>query len=255
MNRKKQNNNGLTPTVLVILDGFGLADEKQKGNAITHETAPAIFSYMETYPSATLKSYGKHVGLFPKQQGNSEAGHLTIGAGRIVKQEQVRISESIQDGTFFKNEAFEQAYFHAKKYNTNIHLIGLLTDGNSAHARPEHIYALLEYFRKKKCKHVYLHLFTDGRDSPPHSAITYIHELRAHMKNGETIASICGRFYAMDRNKIWERTQQAYEMLVCGKGKAEAESAEEAISQAYNRGETDEYVLPTVITKNGKPIA
>lgn len=243
------------PTLLLILDGFGLAPFDQVGNAITPETAPHIFRYMKEYPSTTLTAHGAAVGLFKGQEGNSEAGHFAIGAGRPVKQDLVTISDAIKDGTFFKNEAFKQAIHHVKKYKTNVHIMGLLTDGQSAHSHPEHLYALLELFRKEKIKHVYLHLFTDGRDSSPHSAVTFLHTLQSHMKNGEQIASIMGRFYAMDRNKLWDRTERAYTILVEGKGSCTAESAEDAISQAYNRDESDEYICPTVITKDGKPIA
>lgn len=244
-----------SPFVLIILDGFGLADPKNFGNAITPETAPRIFNYINEYPSTALKAHGKDVGLFPGQEGNSEAGHFNIGAGRIVAQDLVRISEAIEDGTFFKNESFEQGLFHAEKYRTAIHVMGLLTNGQSAHAHPEHLYALLDYFRQKKYSKIYLHLFTDGRDSPPHSAIHHLRELRKYMKNGEQIATIMGRFYAMDRNKLWERTERAYNAMVLGQGNCAADSAEEAITQAYNRGETDEYVCPAVIKHSDKPVA
>ena len=242
------------PVVFMILDGFGLADPKNTGNAITPETAPNIFSYIKKYSSVEIKACGKDVGLFPNQDGNSEAGHLNIGAGRVVEQDLVRISHTIKDGTFFKNDSLRQALFHAKKYDSAVHLMGLLTDGQSAHANPEHIYALLEYFRKQKQKKVFLHLFTDGRDSSTHGAVNFLRLLRKNMKNGEEIATIMGRFYGMDRTKMWIRTEQAYNAMVLGEGLS-AESAEEAISQAYNRDETDEYILPTVIKKGGKPIA
>jgi len=242
------------PTLLIILDGFGLASDENKGNAITPKTAPHIFEYIKKYPSSTLKTFGEYVGLFKGQQGNSEAGHINIGAGRIVKQDLVKISEAIHDGTFFKNEAFRQAIYHVKKYNTAVHLMGLLTDGNSAHAHPEHLYAMLEYFRRNDIKKVYLHLFTDGRDSSPHGATEFLHELRGHMLSNEKIATITGRFYAMDRNKIWERTRQAYDAIVLGKG-CVASSAEDALSQSYNRDETDEYLCPTVVVENKKPVA
>jgi 2,3-bisphosphoglycerate-independent phosphoglycerate mutase len=245
--KKKQN-------ILLILDGFGLADFKKIGNAVTPKTAPNVFGYMKTYASSTLKASGRDVGLFASQAGNSEAGHFNIGGGRIVKQDLLIISEAIENGTFFKNEAFDQALFHAQKYDRPVHVIGLLTDGHSAHSHPDHLYALLEYFRRKQQKKVYLHLFTDGRDSSPHAVATFLKDLRKRMKNGEEIASIIGRFYAMDRNKIWERTERTYDALVYGKGFT-AESAEEAIAQAYNRGETDEYIQPTIVTKNKKPIA
>lgn len=252
--RKKTNSKQRRPTSLIILDGFGLADFSNPGNAITPQTAPNIFNYLKKYPSSELVAHGEQVGLFKDQQGNSEAGHMNIGAGRIVKQDLVQISDAIHTGTFFKNEAFRQALFHVEKYNTAVHVLGLLTNGNSAHAHPEHLFALLEYFRRQGQKKVYLHLFTDGRDSSPHGAADFLRELRGHMLAEEKIATIIGRFYAMDRNKLWERTQQAYEAMVLGKG-CLAASAEEALSQSYNRGDTDEFICPTVIVENNKPVA
>jgi len=242
------------PTILLILDGFGLADPKNPGNAITPETAPNIFGYMKKYPNSKVIAHGKKVGLFLGQQGNSEAGHINIGAGRIVKQDLVQISDAIHDGTFYKNEAFKQAVHHVKKYDTAVHVMGLLTDGNSAHAYPEHFYAMLEYFRREGVEKVFLHLFTDGRDSSPHGAAAFLRELRGHMLAHEKIATIMGRVYAMDRNKIWKRIQKAYDTMVLGKG-CIATSAEDALSQSYNRDETDEFICPTVIVENNKPVA
>ncbi len=241
-------------TLLIILDGFGLANPKNPGNAITPATAPHIFGYMKKYPHTALEASGVAVGLFAGQQGNSEAGHMNIGAGRVVKQDLVQISDAIHDGTFFKNEAFKQAFHHAQKYHTAVHIMGLLTDNNSAHAYPEHLYALLEFFREHHQEQVYLHLFTDGRDSGQHSATTFLHELRGHMLKHEKIATIMGRFYAMDRNKIWSRTRQAYEAMVLGRG-CTAPSAESALEQSYNRGDSDEFVCPSVILENNKPVA
>lgn len=242
------------PTILVILDGFGLGRKGDRGNAITSETAPNIFSYMKKYSFTTLSTGGVNVGLFPGQPGNSEAGHMNIGAGRVVKQDLVRISESIHDGTFFKNEAFKQALFHVKKYKTAVHILTMLTDGNSAHAYPEHLYAMLEYFRRQKQQKVFLHLITDGRDSSPYGARGFLHELRGHMLAHEKIATIGGRLYYMDRNKIWERTRMAYDAMVLGRGDV-ANSAEEALARAYDSDNTDEFILPTVIFEDDKPVA
>lgn len=250
----KQKKTAFPPTLLFILDGFGLADPKMPGNAITPQTAPHIFGYMKEFPSTTLTAHGKAVGLFEGQEGNSEAGHFTIGAGRIVPQDLVTISDAITDGTFFKNEAFKQGLLHAREHGSAVHIMGLLTDSQSAHAHPDHVYALLKLCRTYKQKKVYLHLFTDGRDSSPHAAITYLRLLRKRMKEHEKIVSIVGRFYAMDRNKLWERTEQAYTLLVQGKGRCTAESPEEAITQAYNRGETDEYICPTSIIEKGEKL-
>ncbi|MDP2685228.1 MAG: 2,3-bisphosphoglycerate-independent phosphoglycerate mutase [bacterium] len=241
------------PTVLIILDGFGLADETKKGNGITPKTAPNIFGYMKHYAHTELKASGTDVGLFPGQPGNSEAGHLNIGGGRIVKQDLVLITEAINDGTFFKNEAFKQALFHAKKYNRAVHIFGLLTNNSSAHACPDHMYAMLEYFRRERHGKVYLHLFTDGRDSPTSRALKYLDDLKKHLLSHEKIATIMGRFYAMDRNKIWDRTRQAYEAIVSGTGRF-ASSAEDAIKESYQRGDSDEFIEPTVIVEDGKPV-
>ncbi|KKQ27365.1 MAG: 2,3-bisphosphoglycerate-independent phosphoglycerate mutase [Candidatus Magasanikbacteria bacterium GW2011_GWC2_37_14] len=240
------------PTVLVILDGFGLGDINNIGNAIVPATAPHIFGYLKKYPNSTLKTYGENVGLFPGQVGNSEAGHLNIGAGRIVKQDLVMISEAIHDGIFFKNEAFKQAVHHLKKYKTSAHIMVLLTGRKSPHSFPEHLYAMLEFLRREEVKNVYLHLFTDGRDSSPHGAAEFLRALRTQMVANEHVATIMGRFYGMDRNKLWKRTEEAYNALVLGKG-YQADNAEEALSQAYNRGETDEYIRPTVMLHNKKP--
>ncbi len=249
-----QSHNHVAPTVFFILDGFGLAPADQEGNAIRPDTAPNIFSFMKEYPSTTLNTTGAAVGLFPNQKGNSEAGHLTIGTGRVIKQDLVLISEAIEDGTYYKNEAFKQAIHHAKKYGTKLHIFGLLTGINSAHAYPEHLYATLELARKHEIKDVCIHLFTDGRDSSPHSASTFLQKLREHMSDGQRVASIMGRYWGMDRAKKWERTDAAYHTIVSGVADYTAHTAEEAIAQAYNRNETDEYISPTVITDDaGKP--
>ncbi|MBT4153970.1 MAG: 2,3-bisphosphoglycerate-independent phosphoglycerate mutase [Candidatus Magasanikbacteria bacterium] len=232
--------------LLVIMDGFGLADPNQPGNAITPETAPHIFALMETYPTAKLDSHGVAVGLPEHQEGNSEAGHLNIGAGRLVKQDVSVVSDAIVDGTFFKNPAFAVAKERAQK-GGRVHIMGLLTGIHSAHTLSEHLYSLLKYFRDAGIHDTHLHLFTDGRDSSQHSAISHLTELRKHMQNGEKIATIMGRFYGMDRNKSWKRTKLAYDVLVGDAEHACADTAEQAIQSAYNRDETDEYISPTCI--------
>lgn len=242
------------PTLLAILDGWGLASFKEKGNAITPETAPNFFKYFNKYPHTELEASGEAVGLLHGQEGNSEAGHLNIGAGRVVKQDTMYILDAIKDGSFFKNNAFHQALHHAKKYGTNVHVMGLLSNSNSAHSNPEHLYALLDFFNKEELKKVYLHLFTDGRDSGQHDALSHLKKLEEHFRGGEKIASVMGRFYAMDRNKVWDRTAAAYNALVMGKGKF-ADSASEAITMAYNSKESDEFISPTVILEKGKPVS
>ncbi len=244
----------LKTTALIIMDGWGIADPKNPGNPITPKNAPHYFSWLKKFPHTELSASGEDVGLFQGEEGNSEAGHLNLGAGRVVKQDAVYISNSIADGTFFKNQAFHQAIHHIKKYNTSAHLIGLLSNHNSAHSCPEHLYSLLQLLRQEGIKKVYLHLFTDGRDSGQHDAPHHLKKLSEHLR-GEKIATVMGRFYAMDRNKIWERVELAYNAIVFGKSKATAPSAGEAITQAYNKNETDEFIFPTVITEKNKPIA
>ncbi len=251
---KKEKTQPLSPFLFIILDGFGLAKPEVPGNAITPKTAPFIFGALKKYPSTKLTAHGEAVGLFKNQEGNSEAGHFNIGAGRVVEQDIVSISKEIDDGRFFKNTAFIQALKHAKKFKSNVHIMGLLTDGESAHAHPEHLYALLEFFQKQKYKKVFLHLFTDGRDSPPHAALEYIREVEKHLQD-EKIATIMGRFYAMDRGKTWSRTEKAYNAMVLGQAECLDETPEAVIAQAYNRGETDEYIAPTCIHEKGKPLA
>lgn len=240
-----------SPFVLIILDGFGLAPPSPS-NAITKTTAKRIFGYMDRYPTAQLTAHGKDVGLFSGQEGNSEAGHLAIGSGRVIKQDAVVISDAIDSGIFFKNHALLHAMNHVKKKRSaTLHLMGLLTNGDSAHAHPEHLYALLDMAYRKSVRNVAIHLFTDGRDSSPHGAAKFLKELRDHMYPGQYIRSVMGRFYAMDRSKVWSRTQAAYEALVDCKGHI-AESPEAAASLAYNRGETDEFIRPTLIVEDGE---
>jgi 2,3-bisphosphoglycerate-independent phosphoglycerate mutase len=178
---------------------------------------------------------------------------MNIGAGRIVKQDDIYITAAIKDGTFSKNPAFLEAIKHAKENKSNIHLLGLLTGIQSAHVNPKHLDELLGLLKEKKVKRVYLHLFSDGRDAPKYASIDYLKKLKKEFRNGEEIASITGRFYAMDRNKKWKNSEKAYEAIVNGNG-YKAVSPEKAISQAYNKGESDEFISPTVIVKNKKPV-
>ncbi len=241
--------------MLVIMDGWGMANPKNKGNPITPENAPNYFRWLKDYPNTKLETSGEAVGLFKDQEGNSEAGHMNLGAGRVVKQDAVYISEAIADGTFFKNPAFGQALHHVKKYNTAVHIIGLLSNHNSAHSCPDHLYALLDYFHQEKITKVYLHLFTDGRDSGQHDAPQQLKLLREKFQGNEKIATILGRFYGMDRGKNWKRIKKAYNALVECHGCRTANSAENALTQAYNSGETDEFIQPTVIVEKNKPVA
>ncbi len=236
----------IRPVVLAICDGFGSAPAGLQGNAVLMARMPRFSELWGKYPHTELFSHGQHVGLPKHQPGNSEAGHMNLGAGRVVKQDAVYISEAIEEGVFFKNTAFLEALKHVKKYGTRVHLMGLISSGKSAHASMDHLYALLELCRRQKINDVALHLFTDGRDSPRFAATAQIHDIEARLHPGERIASIMGRFYPMDRNRNWERIGLAYHAIVNGEGLAAA-SAEEALLGAYNRGETDEFLLPTVI--------
>jgi len=238
--------------ILAILDGWGIAPPS-KGNAISLAKTPTYNYLLKTYPNTKLVASGVKVGLPKNQDGNSEAGHMNIGAGRIVKQDDIYITAAIKDGTFSKNPAFLEAIKHAKENKSNIHLLGLLTGIQSAHVNPKHLDELLGLLKEKKVKRVYLHLFSDGRDAPKYASIDYLKKLKKEFRNGEEIASITGRFYAMDRNKKWKNSEKAYEAIVNGNG-YKAVSPEKAISQAYNKGESDEFISPTVIVKNKKPV-
>ncbi len=246
MNKKQK----INPLLLIILDGWGVSRQRE-GNAIALAKTPVMDELLKKCPHTLLGASGKDAGLPPHQDGNSEAGHMNIGAGRIVEQDSVLISKSINDGTFFKNAAFQTAIEHVKKNRSKMHLMGLLTAEQSAHADPDHLLALLTLLRLSEVNSVYLHLFTDGRDSYQFLAIRLLEKLKRAFANGEKIATIAGRFYAMDRIKEWSRTEMVYNSLVLGLGNIAA-SAEEAVLQAYNRHENDEYIKPTMIKTDGK---
>lgn len=235
------------PVVLIIMDGWGIA-KPSRGNAITLAKTPNISALSKKYPYTELVASGRRVGLPGGQVGNSEAGHMNIGAGRKVEQDSVEISRSIKDGTFFKNPAFLDAIHHVKKNNSKMHLMGLLSDTQSPHMDPEHLRALLKFLYQKEVKNVFLHIFTDGRDSPQYIAVKLLKQLAKSFHGQEAVATIMGRFYAMDRKKAWDRIRLAYDAIVLGKG-VEAKDSQEAILQAYNRGETDEFIKPSVICR------
>jgi 2,3-bisphosphoglycerate-independent phosphoglycerate mutase len=238
--------------ILAILDGWGIT-KASKGNVITLAKTPTYDCLLKHYPNTKLVASGAKVGLPSTQDGNSEAGHMNIGAGRVIKQDDMYITSAIKNGTFLKNPAFLEAIHHAKENKSSIHLIGLLTGIQSAHVNPEHLNQLLGLLKKEKVEKVYLHLFSDGRDAPKYESVNYLKKLKSKFRNGEKIASISGRFFAMDRNKKWVNSEKAYKAMVNGKGR-EAKSAEEAITQAYNSGESDEFITPTVIVNNKKPV-
>ena len=240
------------PTVLLIMDGFGLND-RHEANAVYEANTPNIDKLMAECPFVKGNASGLAVGLPDGQMGNSEVGHLNMGAGRIVYQELTRITKAIQDGDFFDNKAFLEAVENCKKNNSTLHLYGLLSDGG-VHSHNTHLYALLELAKRQGLTDVCVHCFLDGRDTSPTSGKEFIEELEDKIKEigvGQ-IASIEGRYYAMDRDNRWDRVEKAYAALVYGEGN-EAADAVEAIQASYDNDKTDEFVLPTVIEKDGQP--
>ena len=242
------------PTVLMILDGFGLND-KTEGNAVAQANKPNIDALMKDYPWVKGNASGLAVGLPDGQMGNSEVGHMNMGAGRIVYQELTRITKEIEDGDFFKNEALLAGMKNVKDNGSALHLYGLLSDGG-VHSHITHLFGLLEMAKKEGLDKVYVHCFLDGRDTAPTSGKGFIEELEAKMKEigvGE-IATINGRYYAMDRDNRWDRVEKAYKAITEGVGET-ADSAVAAIDASYAKDVTDEFVVPTVIMKNGAPTA
>jgi 2,3-bisphosphoglycerate-independent phosphoglycerate mutase len=241
-------------TVLIIMDGWG---ESPPGpyNAVSVAKTPHIDGLRAKYPAATITPFGLDVGLPEGQMGNSEVGHLNLGAGRIVYQPYTRVSKSIADGDFFTNEALVGAMENVKEKGTALHLMGLVSDGG-VHSHNSHLYALLEMAKQYGVSDVYVHSYMDGRDVPPASGKDYIIELEEKLKEIGVgrIASVSGRFYSMDRDNIWERTKRAYDALVLGEGLT-APDAVTAMEQSYQKGETDEFVQPTVILRDGSPVA
>jgi 2,3-bisphosphoglycerate-independent phosphoglycerate mutase len=240
-------------TALIILDGFGCSTQKEF-NAIKADGVHNIARLWNEYPHVQIAASGMDVGLPDGQMGNSEVGHLNIGAGRIVYQELTRITKAIMDGDFFENKAFLGAIENCKKNGTALHLMGLLSDGG-VHSHNTHLYALVEMAKKAGLTKVFVHCFMDGRDVPPSSGKCYVEELDAKLKEigvGK-IATVMGRYYAMDRDNRFERVEKAYSALVYGEGETAA-SGEIAMQNSYDKGETDEFVLPTVVLENGKPV-
>ncbi|MDD3278144.1 MAG: 2,3-bisphosphoglycerate-independent phosphoglycerate mutase [Lachnospiraceae bacterium] len=242
------------PTVLMILDGYGL-NKNCDHNAVCEAKTPVMDQLMSQCPYVQGQASGMAVGLPEGQMGNSEVGHLNMGAGRIVYQELTRITKEIQDGDFFNNEALLAACKNAKENNSALHMFGLLSDGG-VHSHITHVYGLLELAKREGLEKVYVHCFLDGRDTPPASGKGYIQQLQAKMTElgvGE-IGVVSGRYYAMDRDNRWDRVELAYNALVNGEG-VKATDAAEAVQASYDNGKTDEFVLPTVIEKDGKPVA
>ncbi|MBC8536604.1 2,3-bisphosphoglycerate-independent phosphoglycerate mutase [Feifania hominis] len=239
------------PVTLIIMDGFGYPREGYK-SAILPENTPNITEYLKTYPHTTMYASGLAVGLPDGQMGNSEVGHTNIGAGRVVYQELTRITKSIQEGDFFENEAFLGAVENCKKNGTALHLIGLLSDGG-VHSHNTHLYALLELAKKQGLEKVYVHCLLDGRDVAPTSGADFVAELEKKMAEigvGK-IATVMGRYYAMDRDNRWERVEKAYAAMVYGEGVENADAVA-AVRESYEKEVTDEFVLPTVVAKNAQ---
>ncbi len=238
------------PAVLMILDGFGL-NEKHEANAVYEANTPNIDGLMKDYPFVRGNASGLAVGLPDGQMGNSEVGHLNMGAGRIVYQELTRISKEIEDGDFFKNEALLKGMQNVKEHNSSLHLYGLLSDGG-VHSHNTHLYGLLELAKREGIEKVYVHCFLDGRDTSPTSGKGFMEDLEGKMKEigvGQ-IATVMGRYYVMDRDNRWDRVETAYKALAFG-----AANAVEAVAASYAEDVTDEFVVPTVVEQDGEPVA
>lgn len=237
--------------LLCILDGWGMSKDT-KYNAVYSANTPNFDNYFKNMPSTVIHADGLNVGLPEGQMGNSEVGHLNIGAGRIVYQELTRINKAIDEGEFFKNEEFLNAINHVKKNNSKMHIYGLTSPGG-VHSSMKHLKALIQMMAKNGLKDVYVHSFLDGRDTPPKSASEYLKEIELELKknNLPKIASIIGRYWAMDRDKRWDRVERAYDCLTQGIGIKEEDSSI-AIENSYKNEKTDEFVEPTVIDENGR---
>ncbi len=241
------------PNCIIIMDGYGSSCEKV-GNAISCAQSENVNALMKEYPSTLIGASGMDVGLPDGQMGNSEVGHLNMGAGRIVYQELTRITKSIKDGDFFENEEFLTAIKNAKENGKKLHLYGLLSDGG-VHSHITHLYALIELAKKQGLDDVFVHCFLDGRDVSPTSGADFIKDLKAEMNKLSfgTIASVGGRYYVMDRDNRWERVEKAYDMMTAGIGEC-TEDAESYVRKSYENGVTDEFVIPACVVKDGKPV-
>ncbi len=240
-----------SPLILIIFDGLGINPIKE-GNAVALAKTPTFDELYKEYPSSQLLAHGENVGLPKGQIGNSEVGHMNMGAGRIIYQDLTSISRLIKEGDFFKNQTLIEAINLAKLKNSNLHLMGLLSDGG-VHSSLEHLFALLKLSQQQKLKNVFIHCFLDGRDTSPTGSLSYLNALETKTKElgVGTLATLCGRYYAMDRDRRWDRIQLAYELLTEGKGKREP-SFEKAIHDSYEAKETDEFVKPVLLNEVGR---
>lgn len=246
MQNKRQESMKKKTVLLTILDGWGCGCSCPE-NALTAANLPTYKSLLKNYPHTKLFAHGEHVGLPDDQMGNSEVGHLNLGAGRVVYQDLTRINKDIREGKFFENPEFLKAVEHAKKHNSSLHFMGLVSNGG-VHSSMEHLFALIDLAHKNNLKDVYVHAFLDGRDTPPQSAVEFVKPLEEKLKNMglPPVASVIGRYYVMDRDQRWDRVEKAYNNLLSGEGKC-AETAVKAIENSYKEGANDEFVLPTVI--------
>ena len=242
------------PYAIVIMDGYGINPD-QNGNAIAMDGSKNVNTLLKEYPSSQLGASGLSVGLPAGQMGNSEVGHLNMGAGRIVYQDLTKITKAIEEGTFFENPALTHAMQSAQQNNKKLHLFGLLSDGG-VHSHLSHLYALLEMAKAKGVPQTYVHCFLDGRDVSPTSGVSFVATLEDKMNELSygKIASLSGRYYAMDRDNNWDRIEKAYDMLTIGNG-VQTNNPVKALEASYAEGVTDEFVLPTNVTENGKPVA
>lgn len=242
--------NKKTPTMLMILDGFGI-NPSSYGNAISAANKPNIDKIFSKYPNVKINASGQFVGLPEGQMGNSEVGHLNIGAGRIIYQDLTKITKSIEDGDFFTNPNLLSALEHTKKNSSALHIFGLLSDGG-VHSHIDHIKALIQLAKANHLTKVFLHLFMDGRDVPPTSGITYMENIEKYLleEGVGSVATVSGRYFAMDRDKRFDRVELAYNAMVLGEG-LKAKSGTEAVKESYIRNETDEFVKPTVCNPSG----
>lgn len=244
----------MTPVILLVLDGFGVAPAGP-GNPVSAAQIPNLNAYLRSYPTTQLKASGESVGLPAAEAGNTEVGHLNMGAGRVVYQNLPRINMAIGDGSFYKNEVFLNALTGVRKSGKNLHILGLVGAG-TVHASMEHLFALLALCKEQNVTNVFIHPITDGRDSPPQSAETFLKQVDqkcVEFGRGK-IATIMGRYYAMDRDKRWERVEKAYACYTQGVGE-QASNWQEAIKKSYDSKTIDEFVLPTNIMENGQPVA
>ena len=243
----------LKPVLIVVLDGWGIRAQRE-ANAIAIAGTPCMDALMREFPWTAVKTSGLSVGLPEGQMGNSEVGHTNLGAGRIVYQDLVRINRAVEDGSFFQNEALLSACRKARAGSGAIHFLGLLSDGG-VHSHITHLFGLLRMAKARGATRAFVHCFLDGRDVPPDSGAGFVAQTDAFLRELGVgrIATVMGRYYAMDRDNRWERVRLAYEAMVLGLGRTSA-GADEAVSEAYGRGETDEFVVPTVVVEDGRPV-